>query len=98
MKKILTSSIIALGLAASFQINAATGSGDGCGVWGKVSYLYQSASNTSLAIINGTACFVSNTTARDVSVMSSILSEAEAGNKDALLEVTASSINVAMQP
>ncbi len=98
MKKTLTTSIIALGLAASFQVNAATGSGNGCGVWGKVSYLYQSASNTSLAIIDGFACFVSDTTARDVSVMSSILSEAEAGNKDALLEVRTSSVNVAMQP
>lgn len=98
MKKNLLSVLAVIGLALSMQAHSATGSGVGCSNWGKVTYLYQSASGTSLALINGSACFVSSATARDVSVMSSILSQAQATNKDAYMEVTAAGVNVAMQP
>lgn len=98
MKKQLISAAAIIGFAFSTQAISASGTGLGCDNWGKVSYLFQSASGTSLAIINGYACFVSGTTDRDVSVMSAILSQAEASNKDAILQATASGVNVAMQP
>jgi hypothetical protein len=98
MKKYLVSIIAVFGMALSMQASAATGSGMGCNTWGKVSYLYQSAAGASLAIVNGYACFISGATARDVSVMSAILSQAEASNKDAIIEITSGGVNVAMNP
>ena len=53
MKKLIISSIVlasALFSGASFA---------GCGDWGPVNYVYSSSSTGALAIVNGTACWVS---------------------------------------
>ena len=97
MKKHLISAVALVALSSS-QVYAASGSGLGCGVWGKVSYLYQSTFSTSLVIINGYACFISGANDSDNAVMSSILSAAEANNKDAIVNASASGVNVGMQP
>ena len=97
MKKYLISAVALVAISSS-QVHAASGVGNGCGVWGKVSYLYQSTFSTSLVIINGQACFVSGATDSDNAVMSSILSSAEANNKDANLSTFSSGVTVAMQP
>lgn len=97
MKKYLISAVALVALSSS-QVQAASGTGGGCGVWGKVSYLYQSTSSTSLVIINGSACFVNGATDSDNAVMSSILSSAGANNKDAILDAHSSGVTVAMQP
>ena len=98
MRKYIFSTLAIIGLAVSAQASAATGSGVGCANWGPVTYLYQSASSTSLTLINGSACFVSDTTARDVTVMSSVLASAQANGKDAYLTAGVNGVNVAMQP
>lgn len=84
MKKLfLTLSLCLLGFAnPSFA-----SSGAGCGVWGTVSYVYISNNangSVILALINGSACFVTGPTA-NMATRVAILSDALANGKPGYL-------------
>ena len=55
----------------------------GCSQWGPVNYVY-AANNAVLAIIAGTACYVS-TTANQATTIAAVLATANANNKQGFL-------------
>ena len=95
MKKIiLISSLCLFGFASP----GFASSGLGCGVWGPVSYVYMGnnaaapGTSTILAIINGSACFVTGATSNLTSQVA-ILSDAIANGKTAYLTDNTAAIN-----
>ena len=98
MKKYLLTTIIALGLTASLQTQAASSQGQGCNVWGPVSYVYAAEGGSLMAIVNGYVCIINGVTDRPmVAAASAILSEALAAGKKASVGVSNGQLNAATQ-
>lgn len=78
MKKMIAGILLSAGaLMSASNVSAVTLSGGGCDVWGPASYLFVNE-GTSLAIVNGSVCFISGLTGDEASRLAAIVSQAQA--------------------
>lgn len=67
-------------LAINAPASAVTLSGTGCGVWGLSTYLFVNE-GSSLVIVNGGACFVTNPTGDEAARLAAVVSQAQASGR-----------------
>lgn len=81
MKKNIVFLISFIGLVSmTTPASSVTLSGSGCNTWGLSSYIFVNE-GTSLALINGVACIISNPTAEEASRLSAVVSQAQASGR-----------------
>jgi hypothetical protein len=94
---------VAGALVMSTSAHAVSLSGTGCNVSGTASYLYVN-SGTSLAIVNGGACFVTGLTAGEQAALAAVVSQAQTTGRNVTIGTgaslgggTATALSVVMQ-
>ena len=88
-KGFLTTTIGATLLAASISASAVTLVGSGCNTSGTPTYTYVNE-GTSLVLVNGAACFISNLSAGETAALSSVVSEAQVSGRSVTIGTGAS--------
>lgn len=80
MKKNIALVLLLLSTFAASNAGAVTLSGGGCNTWGLSTYLFVNE-GTSLVLVNGSACFISNPTGSEAARLAAVISQAQASGK-----------------